>query len=51
MIISHKYKFIFIKTVKTAGTSIEVFLNNYCGEEDIITPIHPKDCYLINPLF
>lgn len=41
MIVSHKYKFIFIKTKKTAGTSIEVFLSQYCGEDDIVTPIHP----------
>ena len=38
MIISHKYKFIFIKTLKTAGTSIETYLSQYCGEDDILTP-------------
>lgn len=41
MIISHAHKFIFIKTAKTAGTSIEVFLSPHCGPEDILTPIFP----------
>ena len=38
MIISHKYKFIFIKTRKTAGTTIEYNLSKYLGHNDIITP-------------
>jgi hypothetical protein len=41
MIISHQHKFIFIKTAKTAGTSIEVFLSKQCGPRDILTPIFP----------
>lgn len=37
MIISHKYKFIFIKTRKTAGSSIEKYLSAYLGPSDICT--------------
>jgi hypothetical protein len=37
MIISHTHKFIFVKTKKTAGSSIEKLLYNHLGEEDICT--------------
>ena len=43
MIVSHKHKFIFLKTRKTAGTSLEIALSKFCGDADIITPIGPKD--------
>ncbi len=43
MILSHRHRFIFIKTSKTAGTSVEIALSRVCGPEDIITPISPAD--------
>lgn len=43
MIISHEHKFIFIKTRKTAGTSVEIALSLLCGNKDIVTPLCPKD--------
>jgi hypothetical protein len=41
MILSHKHKFIFVKTAKTAGTSIEVFLSRHCDSRDVVTSIEP----------
>jgi Sulfotransferase family len=44
MIVSHKHRFIFLKTKKTAGTSIELALSAVCGRDDIITPLaQPQD--------
>jgi len=42
-IISWSKKFIFIKTRKTAGTSMEVELASRCTAEDIVTPIFPPN--------
>lgn len=43
MILSQKHRFIFIKTNKTAGTSVEIALSRQCGEGDIITPLLQED--------
>lgn len=37
MILSHQFKFLFVKTRKTAGTSMELGLAKYLGEQDVIT--------------
>ncbi len=42
-IVSHKHGFIFCKTRKTAGTSLEVYLARRCGPTDIVTPIRPPN--------
>jgi hypothetical protein len=39
MIVSHQNRFIFLKTKKTASTSIELALSALCGPKDIITPL------------
>ena len=38
MIICHKYKFIFIKTRKTAGTTIELNLSLVLPDDAVVTP-------------
>jgi hypothetical protein len=43
MIVSHKYGFIFVKTGKVGGTSLELALSAFLGPNDIITPVSPRD--------
>src|SRR5205823_5081789 len=38
VIVSHTHKYIFIKSLKTAGTSIEAALSQHCSENDMVTP-------------
>jgi hypothetical protein len=43
VIASHAHRFVFIKTRKTAGTSLEIALSRHCGPDDIVTRISPED--------
>jgi hypothetical protein len=50
MIVSHKHKFIFIKTRKTAGTSTECALSAICGPDDILTRLEEVEQHRIGEL-
>jgi hypothetical protein len=58
MIISHRYRFIFVKTTKVGGTSLELLLDKLCGDEDVLTPhwtpepgYRPRNhCGVFNPI-
>lgn len=39
MIISHSHQYIFIKSLKTAGTSLEAALSHHCTGDDMVTPL------------
>lgn len=43
MIISHRHRLVFVKTRKTAGTSVEIALSGVCGPADVITGISVRD--------
>jgi hypothetical protein len=43
LILSHRHRFIFLKTGKTAGTSVELLLRRSCGPDDVITPVAVAD--------
>jgi hypothetical protein len=43
VIASHAHRFVFIKTRKTAGTSLEIALSRHCGRDDLVTRISPED--------
>jgi hypothetical protein len=39
VIISHGHRFIFIKSEKTGGTSVEAALSAHCAGNDVVTPL------------
>ena len=43
MIVSHQHRLIFLKTRKTAGTSVEIALSRICGPDDTITRLTDED--------
>jgi len=43
VIINHRYEYVFIKTTKTAGTSMEIALSRSCGPSDVLAPFGSKD--------
>jgi hypothetical protein len=43
LILSEKFKFVFIKGKRVGGTSVEIALSTICGLSDIVTPIAPVD--------
>lgn len=43
MIASFSHNFIFVKTRKVGGTSLEIVLSSWCSGRDICTPIPPND--------
>ncbi|MDG1241719.1 MAG: sulfotransferase family 2 domain-containing protein [Opitutae bacterium] len=45
MLISHRYKFIYTKTAKTAGTSIESYFEPFCQPEGEWEQLHGRDSY------
>lgn len=43
MIVLHSAKLIFVRTRKTAGTSVEIALSRHAGPGDIVTSLSPRD--------
>ena len=46
MLVSHRKKFIFIKTVKTAGTSVESYFEKWCMNENEWVASHTREEYI-----
>ncbi len=43
MILSLAHRFVFIKTIKTAGSSIEIALSALCEDGAVVTPLYPPE--------
>lgn len=43
VIVSYRYGYVFLKTRKVAGSSVELFLRRDCGPNDIVTALSQED--------
>lgn len=43
MIVSHKYRFIYIQNRKVAGSSVKACLAQFCGDRDVVTAKDDRD--------
>ena len=43
MIICHKKKFVYLRTVKTGSSSIEIYLSQFCSKKDVISPLFESE--------
>ena len=46
MLVSHRYKFIYTKTLKTAGTSVEAYFERFCMDGEGRTLAHQRGEYV-----
>ncbi|KPA10844.1 hypothetical protein MHK_008953, partial [Candidatus Magnetomorum sp. HK-1] len=46
MLVSHRHKFIYTKTFKTAGTSVESYFEPFCMNDGEWSRSHPRDQYI-----
>ena len=46
MIISYEHNFIFIKTHKTAGSTMQYIFGTFCGPGDVVTPVFPWETWM-----
>lgn len=46
MLVSHRYNFIYTKTAKTGGTSVESYFERFCMSDDEWTLSHARDEYI-----
>lgn len=46
MLVSHRKKFIYTKTLKTGGTSVEAYFERYCMPSDEWSLVHEREVYV-----
>ena len=45
MLVSHRYRFIYTKTAKTGGTSVESYFERFCMEDGAWEQVHAREMY------